>query len=79
MKKHFLFSALAVMMAVGGAVASNKLANTYFEAGDQCEGDPTSIAPCTPGSATLCKTPGNIQYYYSPDGGVSCLQLRRVN
>lgn len=76
MKKTFLFSAIAVLLAVGGATASTAFADQYFPAGVQCTGPSTEIPPCTPGDLILCKD-GTMQYYYTPDNGVSCLQLKR--
>ncbi|WP_316814465.1 hypothetical protein [Pedobacter nyackensis] len=76
MKRTLLFSAVAVLLAVGGAAASTTFANEYFPAGVPCEGTSTPTPPCTPGEITLCKD-GTKQYYYTPDNGISCLELRR--
>lgn len=77
MKKTFLFSAIAVLLAVGGATASTAFANEYFPAGVQCTGPSSEIPPCTPGELALCKNGSGIQYYYTPDEGVNCYVLRK--
>lgn len=74
MKKPLLFSAIAVLLAVGGATASTAFADEYFDAGSFCEGIPTSVRPCEVGTEIEC-TEGGLQYYYRPNGTTQCLQV----
>lgn len=76
MKKQFLLPMVAVVMAVGGAFASNKFAPVYFEGDDQCETNQVP-KPCEIGSLYECKN-GETPYYYLPDASSptsECQQL----
>lgn len=70
---------VAIMLAVGGAYASNKFAPVYYLAGDSdCTGTINITPPCDPGEATPCTTDDEvpIPYSYRPNGLTSdCMDL----
>lgn len=63
MKRKFLLPVLAVALAVGSAVASNRFSTGYFEAGDSsCEGSYNLEPQCNLGNDEDC-TDGTNPYY----------------
>jgi hypothetical protein len=76
-KKSFLLSALAVVLAVGGAAASARFADTFYPAGDSNCNETQISRPCDPGDEELCKDENQVQYYYKINGTGNCLPLTK--
>lgn len=77
MKKQILLPAFAILLAAGGAFASNKLAVHYYDLNDSaCQ---TEIPKtCTPGTGELCTDPENTGVYYFKASETSpCQQLHK--
>jgi len=76
-KKPFLLSALAVVLAVGGAAASARFADTFYPAGDSTCSSQTIAPPCEVGEDEPCETTSHVRYYYKINGTGQCLPLSK--
>lgn len=79
MKKQFLLSAFAVVLAVGGVFASSHIDDAFYPAGDSsCSEAQLTNPPCDPAVGVACEDENQIQYYYKINGTGDCLPLTRA-
>lgn len=62
MKKQLILPILAVVLAVGGAFASNRLATGYYELGAACTGSYSVEPHCTLGEDEICTENGQTYF-----------------
>lgn len=81
MKRKLLLPALAIVLAVGGAYASNKFAPVYFEGGDNTCTIQVPDPGCDPiGDQPCMDQSNNLQHYYKADeNATQCELLTREN
>lgn len=76
MKRKLFLPALAIVLAVGGAFASSKLAPVYYASTDfTCSTPLMDQNHCAPGDDEICEENGQTFRYSDPANNVTCDQL----